>query len=109
MNSRLQAEIARRKEAGAERITFKELKERIEALGYKLDRSMTCTCQARNLTGPGAGESYPCRTYGINEADTGVSAFHYQDARRDDNFAALQKLRRCEDWYCVSGGYLVEP
>lgn len=107
MNQKLKAEIARRELEGARRITFHELKRRVDALGYRLRPGSGCSCIARTLTGPGAGETFPCRTYAVYEADTGVSAFHYLLARRDGNFARLQVLRLEADWYCVSGGRLV--
>lgn len=74
-------------------LTVKEFSERFAALGYKLDRSMDCRCNARFMTGEHAGESYPCITTSVKEIDTGMSAFHYQ-ARRDSNFKAMQKLRQ---------------
>lgn len=77
---------------GMQILTVKEFSARFAALGYKLDRSMDCRSNARFMTGEYAGEVYPCVTTDIREIDTGMSAFHYQ-ARRDENFKAMQKLR----------------
>lgn len=77
---------------GRELLSIAEFGRRFAALGYTVDRSMDCRAPAKYLTGPLAGESYLCCTTGINEADTGLSAFHYQ-ARREDNFRKMQELR----------------
>ena len=103
----LQAEIARRKARGSTRITLHELSERLAALGYRLERGMSARCMARILTGPDAGTTYPCMTYAVSEADTGHSAFHFE-ARRDENFEQLQRLRRDDSWYVVGKGHIIE-
>jgi hypothetical protein len=73
-------------------VTVDELTQRVAALGYRLDRSLDCRAEARFISGPLGGMTYPCCTTYIVEADTGRSAFHYQ-ARRDTNFCKLQELR----------------
>lgn len=77
---------------GRQILSVAEFAARFAALGYKLDRSLDCRAPARYITGPHAGESYLACTTGLKEADTGLSAFHYQ-ARRDDTFRKMQELR----------------
>jgi hypothetical protein len=108
MNNNLRDEIARRKAAGAKRITLGELLRRLDSIGYVVDRDTDATCNARWLSGPAAGSTYPCRTLYPIQKDNKLSAFHI-DARRDKNFRALQKMRFDDDtFYVVSGGYIVE-
>jgi hypothetical protein len=77
---------------GIEMLTVSQFAARFAVLGYTLDRSLDCRAPARILTGDFAGISYPCCTTGLKETDTGRSAFRYQ-ARRDQNFKAMQTLR----------------
>ena len=108
MNKNLRDEIARRKAAGAQRITLGELLRRLDSIGYAVDRDMDATCNALWMTGPAAGSTYPCRTLCLIQKDNKLSAFHIH-ARRDKNFRALQKMRFDDDtFYVVSGGYMVE-
>lgn len=86
-------EIAYRESIGCERVSVAEFGRRFAALGYRVDRSMDCRGSARIMTGPRAGESYPCCDTGLNEADTGLRAWNYQ-ARRDARFQAMQELRQ---------------
>jgi hypothetical protein len=60
------------------------------------------------MTGPRAGESYPCVTTGVSETDTGLSAFHVH-ARRDANFDKLQEMRLSGKLFAVSASALLEP
>jgi len=101
----LAAELARRLADGWEPITLQEIKRQLSALGYKLDRTMDCRCNAVYQSGKWAGESHPCLTTGIKEADTGMS-FCNDQARRDKNFQTLQALRR--ELYAVVGHYILE-
>jgi hypothetical protein len=87
--SALEKEIAFRVAGGGELLTVAQFRRRFKALGYSLDRRLDCRCMARYLDD---GRTYPCRTTGLRETDTGMSAFHYQ-ARRDDKFKAMQELR----------------
>ncbi|MDE2104556.1 MAG: hypothetical protein KGL39_45395 [Patescibacteria group bacterium] len=98
----LDQEIKRRLASGRRQLTLRQLTDEVEALGYKLDRTMDARGQAKILTGDHAGETYPCLTTGIKEADTGLSAFNV-NARRDANFTALQQLRRSDDFAVVRG------
>lgn len=98
----LDQEIAHLIAHGCERLTVEQFAKRFEALGYKLDRTMDCRAPARYLE---TGRSYPCCTTGLKEADTGMSAFHYQ-ARRDNNFKAMQALRG--KIFAVSLGAILE-
>jgi hypothetical protein len=86
----LEMEIAHLQACGYEHLSVKEYAARFAALGYMLDRSLDCRAPARYLE---SGRSYPCCSTGLKEIDTGVSAWHYRDARRDDNFKAMQALR----------------
>lgn len=100
----IDAEIARRAFAPS---TLSVISERLAALGYELDRALDCRGMARIMTGEHAGLSYPCCTTGIKEADTGLS-FANADARRDDNFRALQDLRGSEELYAVTRGAILD-
>lgn len=99
------AEVQRRLKAGDRQLTVEQIAEELRLLGYKMDRSMDARCQAKIMTGPAAGESYPCCTTYLKEADTGLSAFNV-NARRDANFRALQQLRR--EVFAVVRGYVFE-
>ena len=70
-------------------------------LGYRIDFGMKADSLARYMTGPHAGDCYPVRTFGVREADTGRSAFHYE-SRRDGRFAAMQALR-LRAYYLAAG------
>ena len=98
----LETEIAHLLAHGCEHLTVKQFAARFAALGYTLDRSLDCRAPSRYLE---SGRSYPCCTTGLKETDTGMSAFHFQ-ARRDDNFRAMQKLRR--QIFAVSRGAIME-
>lgn len=73
--------------------TLEEIARELRSIGYKLDRGMDCKGLARHMTGERAGSSYPSLTTGVNEIDTGRSAFHFE-SRRDANFEKLQKMRQ---------------
>lgn len=78
---------------GAERVTVAELCRRFAALGYKVDRGDDCKHRSKWMTGPNAGRTFPACSTGLVEADTGVRAWHYRDARRDFRFEKMQALR----------------
>lgn len=90
---------------GTRIVSVATLAAKYAALGYTLDRSMDARSMARYVTGPHAGLSYPCVTTGLRESDTGRSAWHV-DARRDDNFKAMQRLRG--EVVAISRGALLE-
>lgn len=102
---RLAAEIAYRDSLGMERLTVSEFCERFAALGYRVNRADDCRSNARYMTGPRAGESYPACSTGLNEIDTGLRAWN-RDARRDERFQAMQELR-CKI-YAVTRGAILE-
>lgn len=106
MSGALALEVAARVADGCEHLTVAALGERYAALGYELDRAMDCRAPSRYMTGPRAGFSYPACTTGVRERDTGLSAFNV-DARRDDNYRAMQALRR--NAFAVTGGAILEP
>lgn len=106
-DSRLHRELERRRLSGRHPVTVREMNERLAQLGYKLDRSRDCPCNSRYITGPHAGESYPAVTTGVREIDSGLS-FAHVDARRDENFEALQKLRLEDSLFAVTRGRILE-
>lgn len=91
-SARLERELQWRAARGEFPLSVAEFGARFAALGYRIDRSDDCRGNARHMTGERAGESYPCCTTGIVEADTGLRAFN-RNARRDDRFRAMQELR----------------
>lgn len=68
-------------------MTKAELVNDLADMGYKIQSGFNYT---NNLN---SGPSYKARSNYIVEADTGISFAHYADARRDDNFKALQAYR----------------
>ena len=108
MKNSLAQELARRAVNGQYPISFRAISKKLKSIGYKLDRPMDCKSIAMYLTGDFSGCSYPCCTTGIKEIDTGVSAFHFS-ARRDENFASLQKWRFSGDYFAVTkDGFIFE-
>lgn len=105
MNSDLDRELAYRREIGCEILSVSAMTARYRALGYRLNRRDDCRHYARYMDGPRAGESYPCVSTGLVEADTGLSVWNIH-ARRDDNFRAMQELRGSV--CAVSRGYVLE-
>jgi hypothetical protein len=106
MSAALEDEVAARRSDGElQQLSIAQLDSELARLGYRRDRSTRSACIARWMTGPRAGQSWPCVTFGVVEADTGLSAFN-ANARRDDRFEALQQLRRSA--YCVSRGAIIE-
>ena len=108
MQTNLQAELDRRAAQGRRPSTLAHITAQLASIGYKLDRSGDCTSTARYVTGDHAGESYTCTTTSIREINTGVSAWHYQDARRDANFETLQKWRFNGELFAVINGSILE-
>jgi len=102
---RLNAEIAYRDSLGLERLTVTEFCQRFAALGYRVNRADDCRSNARHMTGPRAGESYPACSTGLNEIDTGLRAWN-RDARRDERFRAMQELRG--QIYAITDGAILE-
>lgn len=100
----LQEEVDALIQAGAAQITMRVLSARLKAIGYKLDRSADCRSLSRWMTGPRAGKSHPCLSVYLRQIDDGKSAYNFE-ARRDDNFKQLQKMR--EDYFAISCGALV--
>lgn len=108
MSDQIKAEIERRAAQGRRPLTLAEIADKLASIGYKLDRSGDCTGTARYVTGDHAGESYPCTTTSVKEADTGISAWHYQDARRDASFNQLQAWRFSGELFVVINGSILE-
>lgn len=98
-------EATRRIASGARQLSVAQFKAEFAALGYRFDAGMACKSLARYMTGPRAGETYPANSWHPVQADNGLSAWNV-DARRDDNFKALQKLRN--EIFVVHAGYIIE-
>lgn len=105
-NKLLEAELSARALDGQFPVTIREMGARFAALGYRLDRSLDCRSLSQWMTGPRAGTSHPVCSTGLKEADTGLSAFNV-NARRDDNFRAMQELRS-EVFAVTRDGYILE-
>lgn len=84
----------RESEPGWNRMTLKSLEQRLRQLGYRLDRSGDCRSVARWMSGARAGSSWPCVSLRVVQADNGLG-FAHVDARRDDAFKELQRMRLC--------------
>ncbi|WP_454887941.1 hypothetical protein [Sphingomonas oryzagri] len=104
----LRDELDHRARDGDHPMSIGALAGAFRAIGYTLDRSLDCRCMSKWMTGPRAGQSYPCVTTGIREIDTGLSAFHVS-ARRDTRFDKLQEMRLSGKYFAVSKGALLEP
>ncbi len=102
----LKAEIRRRQARGMRPRTMKRIIEDLRTLGYRLGKD-SCRSIARWMTGPDAGNTYPCDSREVFEIGTGLSAFHTA-AKRDSNFKRLQEIRLSGEWYAVIRGYIVE-
>lgn len=107
MQETLQAELNLRLRRGEYPKTVAEIEAKLNAIGYRLDRSGDCRGTSKIMTGDHAGETYPACTTWVVEIDTGRNAFHV-DARRDDNFKALQALRYEGTLYAVTSGEIFE-
>jgi len=103
----LQRELERRRGNGFTPVTVREMKERLAALGYKMDRGGDCMCNPRYVVGPNAGESYPAITTVVREIDSGLS-FANENARRDARFDTLQRMRFEGSLFAVVRGRLLE-
>lgn len=98
MKSLVEYATEKAREAGCVLLTLKELDARLAELGYERDPDTRCYGMTRVMSAE--PYSYPATTYNVREKGTKISAFHYQDARRDANFIAMQNLRF--DTFCVS-------
>lgn len=108
MQTNLQAELDRRAAQGRHPSTLAQITAQLASIGYKMDRSGDCTSITRYISGEHAGESYPCTTTSVREIDSGLSAWHYPDARRDANFKQLQAWRASGDLFAVINGSILE-
>lgn len=103
-NAPLKAEINDLLQNGCQHVSIHQLTLAIKELGYKFDRRMDCRGNARYITGPRAGSSYPTLNLYTVQIDDGKSAFHFE-SRRDDNFNAFQALR--SKYFAVSKNAIV--
>ena len=101
----LSVELAHRKSVGKHPVTVNQMEATLNAIGYTLDRNKDCYSQDRYIAGDRAGESFPAINTGVKEFDTGLSAWNV-DARRDNNFKALQELR--ESLFAVVRGKILQ-
>jgi fructose 1,6-bisphosphatase len=93
-------ELERRVIEGNKPKTLVNIKQALANIGYELEPFSRCHFNARWLSGPNAGESYPAISTGIRESDTKLSFAHYE-ARRDKRFHELQSMRFSGEWYAV--------
>ena len=100
MNS-LQAEIARRKARGNMPLTLRQLRDQLRALGYRLDRSMDCSCTARYMNGEDAGLTYPCTTTGVKHINSGLSFANIAHGMENS------KTLECLQAFRFSGPYVI--
>lgn len=107
MDKNLLAEIERRKARGHQPITVAQLSAELKNIGYKMDRTEDCRCNAVYQSGDHAGSSYPVITTGVIEVNTGMS-FAHKDARRDDAFRPLQHMRFHQSHYAIVRGAILE-
>lgn len=107
MTDDLADELEYREAMGWRPVTLEKIERCLGSLGYVLDRECDCLGSARYMTGPWSGKSYPGLSTGINERDTGRSAFHV-DARRDAAFRTLQRLRFEVGLYAVVDGAIMD-
>lgn len=90
---------------GARQVSVAQFKAEFAALGYSFDASGACKSVARYMSGPRAGETYPANSWRPVQSDDGLCAWHV-DARRDEKFKAMQKLRN--EIFAVHAGYIIE-
>ena len=102
MNEALRIEIQHRINSGCEILTIPQFVARFAALGYRVNRSMDCRSTARYLDN---GRTYPACSTGMDEADTGRSAYHFE-SRRGSRFEAMQALRG--QVFSISRGAILE-
>jgi hypothetical protein len=105
--SPLERELSARAADGLYPSTIKHIASVLASIGYKLDRRDDCRSNSRYMTGPRAGESYPCISTGFTEIDTGARYAHFA-SRRDSNFEQLQELRRSGTLFAVIRGAILE-
>lgn len=84
----INAEINQMLNAGMAQLSLMEMFNKIDSLGYKIDKSMSfCYFNQGNANHWAAKSCY------VVEKDTGLS-FANINAREDENYKALQELRR---------------
>jgi hypothetical protein len=103
----LETELAHRAARGLRPVSVVAMGARLATLGYALDRNCDCFSQNLFMTGEREGQSYPAINTGVKERDTGRSAFHFE-ARRDENFKELQRLRAGEELFAVVKNRILE-
>jgi len=100
-----QLEAAARIASGAHQLSVSELIAKFRALGYLLDRSIDCRGTARYITGERAGAQYVAVGLYPVQVNDGISAWNI-NARRDDNYRAMQHLR--QEVFAVARGAILE-
>lgn len=71
----LDIELAERAKRGFYPVTVSEMNDRLNAIGYELNRERDCYSNNRWMTGPRAGQSYPAINTGVREMDTKLLSF----------------------------------
>lgn len=89
-----QQEAAHLDAEGYRRVTLETMAEELVAMGYLMPRNDDrCYAASTWVTGERAGQSSPhCSLGAPVEADTGLRAWNV-NARRDENFKAMQEWR----------------
>jgi len=99
MEKGTQKEIKEMLAAGMKQYAKTEIIAEFKALGYTL-------YNFERYYNTGNTNNYHAYIVQIKETDTGISAWHYRDARRDANFNAMQKMRK--NCFGVSKGAIIE-
>lgn len=101
----LDRELTRRAEMGLFPVSVAEMDARYRETGYRLNRSDDCKSNARIMTGPAAGDSYPVITCGLTHVATGMR-YANVDAPRDAGFRRMMELR--QELFAVVRGAILE-
>ena len=88
----MEQEIKSRLANGGRQATMAQMQVEYRTLGYRFDRTCDCRSIARYVSGARAGQSYPCLSLYPVQISDGLSAWNV-NARRDDNFQTMQRLR----------------
>lgn len=100
------AELEYRKQKGRNPLTVLELDIKLKRLGYRRRADSGVRQLVEYISGERVGAKYPAIIYGLDDLETGKSAFHV-DGRRDQRFQELQELRR-DGVYAVRDNHIVE-
>lgn len=93
MTDNTETEITRLLDTGMVNVSLDEFLEKLDSLGYEIDNYSSFN-YVNNLN----QVTHKARSIYIREKDTG-RYFAHVESRRDDNFRALQEIRK--DWLIV--------